>query len=111
MLHKNRKFSLAQINTPEELVKKLTEHTWCSCNAFMWKNWIFANDSTGPDGAQEYAVINDQQQYDSWTVSWMTPEDLLQHLLNLKVTDTVYYGPITNIFQSPKDHGTCGHCA
>ncbi len=89
MMHKSRVFQVAErvhgqlYSTPGELARLLTEHTWCSCNGFKLDHLLFLNDSTGPDGAQEYAVFDTRigKQVESLTVSWMTAEELeLQYI-------------------------------
>lgn len=59
MLHKTRAWSLSTVETAEELAVKLTEMTWCGCSAFKLPDapYIFVNDSTSADGAQEYAIL------------------------------------------------------
>src|SRR2546421_240083 len=58
MLHKQRVWNTpVEVETVEELHEQLTEHTWTACTAFRWRSLVFVNDSTGPDGAQEYAVL------------------------------------------------------
>jgi hypothetical protein len=64
------------------LAEKLFETTWCSCDAFDFGGIVFVNDSTCPDGAQEFAVIvtnhpgsRDGRQTDSITFGWMKTVD------------------------------------
>ena len=57
MWHDRRGFQLDWAGDLDELVEKLTEHTWCRCQGFFLWPLMMLNDSTGPDGAQEYAVI------------------------------------------------------
>jgi len=52
MWHSNRSWSLQTIDSRERLAFKLAHLTWTSCQAFQVDGYIFANDSTGPDGAQ-----------------------------------------------------------
>jgi hypothetical protein len=39
------------------LAHKLVDYDWTGCTAWQLDGVIYANDSTGPDGAQEYAAI------------------------------------------------------
>ena len=52
MWHSNRSWSLQTIDSRERLAFKLAHLTRTSCQAFQLDDYIFANDSTGPDGAQ-----------------------------------------------------------
>ena len=76
MLQSNRSWSLQTLDTRERLAYKLAHLTWTSCQAFQVDGYIFANDSTGPDGAQEYAIlrpISDELQLvqiETVTFSW-----------------------------------------
>jgi len=78
------------------------------------------NDSTGPDGAQEWAVCrkSDGQQLESITVGWATPEDDKKNILEVQRqyrngdgrpmwSRDYTLGP--NALDHPE--GTCHHCA
>lgn len=84
MMHRNRQWSVANVASHEELVEKLSEHDWCSCNAFRTPGGtVWANDST-PAGIQEYAVLRvidgRLRQVESITVSWCSRERLLNYI-------------------------------
>lgn len=91
MMHKSRVYQIAEehpsrggpYGTPGELAALLTEHTWCGCQGFRLGDLLFLNDSTGPDGAQEYAVFDTRigKQVESLTVSWMTAGELEEKYL------------------------------
>jgi hypothetical protein len=76
MMHDKRRFSIAQVDYLEFLAKKLFEMTWCCCNGFDCQGLRVLNDSTSPDGAQEYAIFKKVPGSDRWeqieslTVSW-----------------------------------------
>ena len=57
MLHRKRSWSIAPVDDAEALAEKLTQSTWCGCNGFRLGKYLFVNDSTSPDGAQEYGVL------------------------------------------------------
>jgi hypothetical protein len=57
MFHPDRRFSIVSEEDPEELALKLTRQNLTSCTGFERAGYLFLNDSTGPDGAQEYAVF------------------------------------------------------
>ena len=59
MLHADRVWSISELSSEEELAKNLSETTWCCCQAFRISghpHYVWLNDSTSEDGAQEYAV-------------------------------------------------------
>lgn len=79
MLHRSRRWQVTPIASSAELANKLTNFTWCACNGFSLHGWLFLNDSTSADGAQEYAVVRLDadghfRQYESVTFGWMTRE-------------------------------------
>lgn len=60
MLHNDRVWCVAAVESAEELARKLTETTWCCCTGFQLGDYLWLNDATGPDGAQEYGVCRQQ---------------------------------------------------
>ena len=46
MLHTSRIWTIADVQTEEELAEKLTEHTWCTCSGFRLGGYLFLNDAT-----------------------------------------------------------------
>jgi|GEM_PF-379314 len=81
MMHFNREWSVREITTADELAEKLSSLTWCCCQAFSIGNYLWLNDATSPDGAQEYAVLKREgdrlTQIESITMSWMNREEIL----------------------------------
>ena len=77
-MHEKRRYRVVDVADAEALAKRLKELTWCSCDAFRVGGLVFANDSTSPDGAQEYAVVCEETgaQVESLTVSWMSEGEL-----------------------------------
>ena len=80
MLHTRRIWTIGYVDSEEELAAKLVNHTWCTCNGFRLNGYLFLNDATCPDGAQEYAVIKESTgaQVESITFSWCTYYQALQ---------------------------------
>jgi len=119
MLFDKRRRVVADVATPEELAKKLTEMTWCPCNGFRLGDYLFLNDSTSPDGAQEYAVIHEPSscQCESITFSWCSYNEALKYIQQTLRGEfkpwtrptSPAYNP--SIIQTPEEHGTCQHCA
>jgi|ThiBio_1000_plan_1041568.scaffolds.fasta_scaffold01168_20 hypothetical protein len=119
MMHAQRIWSVTAIKSVEELARKLTESTWTLCTAFEHHGYLFLNDATSEDGAQEYSVVKRLGrgtflQVESITFGWCTFERALDHIRS--VTDGRDH---TNDFATrvaprlePADrHGRCPHCA
>lgn len=75
MFHDKRRWGISPVYTVEELALKLTCATWCGCQGFVLGGYLFLNDSTGPDAAQEYAIVKHLPsgrflQVESVTFSW-----------------------------------------
>lgn len=118
MFHTNRVWSVAQAESPAWLGEKLTQYTWCCCNGFQLGDYLFVNDATCPDGAQEYAALKlDTDHYvqiESLTFSWMTFERALEiiHRVLAGDFDAERYGTTERQrIQTPADHGRCHLCA
>ena len=120
MLHSNRSWSLQTIDTRERLAYKLARLTWTSCQAFQVQGYIFANDSTGPYGAQEYAVLRpipDELklvQIETITFSWCSEITALELIVQACVGnfDANRFEEIARSrFQTDAEHGRCPFCA
>jgi hypothetical protein len=123
MFHKSRAWKLADVATLGELADKLHGHTWCCCNGFRHNEFLFLNDATCEDGAQEYAIVvldpADQPtestmlmgtQIESLTVSWVESREKL-----LAYFEGWESGTFATVWREPvavRTHtGTCRHCA
>lgn len=118
MLHRNRIWSVATLETAETLAEHLTQHTWCCCNGFRLGEYLFVNDATCADGAQEYAALkpcgDNYVQIESLTFSWMNYERALEIIREVLAGhfDQERYGLVANArIQTPAQHGRCHHCA
>lgn len=120
MLHKQRTWTVAEVLSPEDLAEKLTQHTWCCCNAFRLQGYIFANDSTCEDGAQEYGILRpdtdgpDLVQIESITFSWCTFGSALKLIRQVIAGDfdaERYSRVQRDRIQTPEEHGRCQFCA
>ena len=58
MLHSKRIWSIVPAESPEWLAEQLTQYTYCGCNGFRLGDYLFVNDATCADGAQEYAAFS-----------------------------------------------------
>lgn len=119
MLHEKRVWCVAQVESAEQLSKMLTETTWCCCNAFRIADYIWLNDSSSSDGAQEYAVLKSQAdhsfvQIESITFGWMNCDEALasiEQTLSGEFDHHEWSKPVRPTLQTPKEHGHCQHCA
>lgn len=102
------------IGTAEELAKLLTEMTWTPCKAFECAGYIYLNDSTSPDGAQEYAVLkrcgDGFIQVESITFSWCTPERALELIRKVSAGECDHQAwSVDPTIDDTPEH-TCGLC-
>ena len=118
MLHRTRTWTIAAVTSAEALAEILTQHTWCCCNGFRLEHYLFVNDATCPDGAQEYAVLKqfDERygQIESLTFSWMSQEQALGIIRQVLAGHYDYecYAVVEpHHIQTPAEHGRCHHCA
>ena len=119
MLFPRRKRVVMDIDSPEDLAERLTAMTWCGCNGFRLGSYLFLNDSTSPDGAQEYAVLYEptMQQCESITFSWCSYEKALKYIKQtLRGEFEPWSSPtlpscFPDVVQTPEEHGSCPHCA
>jgi len=83
-----RIYCLTGVPTVEDLADKLLTATWCLCTAFRLDghdDTLFLNDSTSPDGIQEYAVVRHIEgawyQVESISFGWIdNPEKAARHI-------------------------------
>lgn len=115
MLYPMRDRSVKTIETAEELAQKLTQYNWCGCVGFRLRGYLFLNDSTGPDSAQEFAVVreSDMRQVESITFGWCRQDEALRYIQQSIAGefDHVMSAPVDpKIIQTPDKHRCC-HCA
>ncbi len=86
-MHKDRIWCVSKIETSEELAESLADYSWCCCCGFELGDFLWLNDATGGDGAQEYAVVRkptfddpNYRQVESITASWCTKEEILRYI-------------------------------
>lgn len=118
MLHRHRIWTIAPTPSTDTLAEQLTQHTWCCCNGFRIGDYVFVNDATCADGAQEYAVLKRcgerYVQIESLTFSWMSREQALQTIRQVLAGqfDHQRIGAVEpHRLQTPAEHGRCHHCA
>ena len=101
MMHKRRLWSVYYVPTIRDLAEKLTEYSWCLCNGFQIGSYVFLNDATSEDGAQEFGVVRTDQplfartnrknservytvnQIESITASWMDRAEMEEFITEL----------------------------
>ena len=115
MLHTSRRWSVASVQDIPDLANRLHGMTYCTCAGFRLPGGsMLLNDSTGPDGAQEYAVISsDGRQVESLTVGWIEAEgELAAAILECLTGPTFYdWSPGPRQIETPEQHGRCHACA
>jgi hypothetical protein len=118
MMHSHRIYRVVDrvhgelFSTPPELARILRDHVWCTCNGFRIEHLVFLNDSTGPDGAQEYAVFDTRsgKQIESLTVSWYASHDKLAD----EIRSLLAGGGVVMSAKMPSfghAEGSCASCA
>ena len=87
MYHEDRRWCVQPINSAAELAEKLLDYSWCGCCGFELEGFLWLNDATSPDAAQEYAVVKrpnhdskEFRQVESITVSWCNRQQLLAYI-------------------------------
>lgn len=123
MLHKNRIWCVSPKDTPEEVADLLTRTTWTLCTAFELSGYLFLNDSTSEDGAQEYAVVKrptdpDGQfrQVESITFGWCDPTKALDYVRRILAGDfdaSDFAAVVSPRLETPDEHRAryCHACA
>ena len=118
MMHSRRTFCVFPVETADDLAEKLTAHTWTLCTAFRLGDYVFLNDSTGEDGAQEYAVVRvtadpaSAEQVESITFGWCDRTKALAYIRRTLAGEFDADGrPLTITLETPERHERCGHCA
>ena len=120
LFHEKRRWRVEPAKSVDDLADKLTEHTWRCCQGFELLGYLFLNDATSEDGAQEYGIVKKDGdrfiQIESVTFDWCSPERAIQI-----IEDTVH-GEYDNgvmheelnlsrKLDTPEAHGTCRFCA
>ena len=120
MFHQKRRWSVSPVASAEELADKLVHHSWTLCTAFELNGYLFLNDATSEDGAQEYGVVKRPteadpvfRQVESITFSWCDL-DQARNYIEAAVSGR-YDGPecpeVKPFIESSKVHSYCALCA
>lgn len=113
MFHKNRKWTITQIASAEELAKQLTDYrSFVLCTGFRLGSLLFLNDSLSEDSALEFAVVLEDDkgyryQVESITFGWLTYQRALEKIQSLQKGN--YYQPskVTPSFDLNPHHSCC----
>ena len=119
MMHKRRRWMITRAKTPEQLARDLTEQTWTLCTGFAFQGYLFLNDSTSEDGAQEYAIVLSLSdwtyvQIESITFGWCSFEKGLanvKHIIAGAEDQTEFQHAVAPQLETPEAHGRCPLCA
>jgi hypothetical protein len=120
MFHKNRVWCVTQVESAEELARKLTTVTWTCCTAFELGGYLWLNDATSPDGGQEYGVVKRQGpngqslQVESITFSWCDYNTALEYIrrtLRGEDDGNSFARDVHVHLQTPEEHARCALCA
>ena len=119
MMHDDRVWCVSAVESAEDLARKLTEVTWCGCTAFELEGYLWLNDATSPDGAQEFAVLKKCDdgtfvQIESITFSWCDYDSALRFInatLAGKDDENDFRREVRPVLQRPEEHDRCHHCA
>ena len=115
MFHDRRTWVVVDVDGPEHLAEKLTAQTWCLCNGFRLAGYLFLNDATHEDGAQEYGIVReaDGRQVETVTFSWCNRARAEEHIrlaIAGEYAEDLGRVPPERI-QTPAEHGRCRYCA
>jgi hypothetical protein len=123
MMHKHRRWCVSEVESPEELARKLTSATWTLCTGFSVRGhpqYVFLNDSTHEDAAMEFAVVKrridaaEHLQIESITFSWADEGRSLHYIREALsgAWDGVDFAvPVEPKLETAAEHGRCHLCA
>ena len=116
MFHNKRTWGPPQrIESLDELAEKLTQHTWTLCTVFEHRGYLYLNDATSEDGAQEYAIVKrileGYIQTESVTFGWCSKERAMEHIAKISngELDTTQTRVEVRFDNAPNHR--CGLCA
>lgn len=122
-MHKRRVWCVTPKDAPEELARLLSQTTWTTCTGFELAGYLFLNDSTSEDGAQEYAVVKRPTdpggrfvQVESITFGWCdvaTTFDYVRRILAGEFDTSDFAAEVSPRLETPEEHraGYCHACA
>ena len=121
MFHTKRVWCVSRKESPEEVARMLTESSWTLCTAIELGGYLFLNDSTCEDGAQEYAVVKmptepggRHVQVESITFGWLKYEaalDYIRRVLSGEYDALDVARAVEPRLESAAEHRRCHLCA
>jgi len=121
MMHKNRRWCVSTVATPEDLARMLTQQTWTLCSGFVvagHERYLFLNDATHEDGAGEFAIVvfdgKQHVQVESVTFSWCSTEkaeSYIRQALAGAMDKNDFACPVQPRLDTPERHSRCHLCA
>jgi len=116
-----RRWCVGEAKGAEELARLLTRRTWTLCTGFELGGFLFLNDSTSEDGAQEFAVVKRPAdsdgafvQVESITFGWCSPAQALEYVRAAvagEMDGTNLCRQVHPQLDTPTTHGRCHLCA
>lgn len=119
-MHGKRRFCVGSVASAAELARKLTAQTWTLCTCFELAGYLFLNDSTCEDGAQEYSVVkragpgDRPLQVESITFGWCAEEQALSYIqqaIRGEMDGNDFARSVDLRLETPDKHGRCDYCA
>jgi len=90
LFFEHRTYSVREYTDAGELASRIDDTTWTLCTGFQIGDVLLVNDSTGPDGAQVYAAIDDIGLIDSIAFSWISVEEAVECIVALLTQPRAY---------------------
>jgi hypothetical protein len=122
MMHAKRTWCISLVDDAEHLAHLLGPQGsgWTLCTAFRVKGtaYLFLNDSTGENAAQEYAAVKEVgdgtfTQVESITFSWCDQAQALKNIQDVLTGEVDYLAgrSLTLHLETREQHGACPLCA
>ena len=121
MMHKRRRWCVSLAESPEKLASDLTERTWTLCTGLEFQGYLFLNDSTSENGAQEYAVVKLPEkpggkyfQVESITFGWCDYDKAIANVrkaIDGEMDESDFVSEVNPHLDTVDEHGTCHLCA
>jgi hypothetical protein len=112
-----RRWCVGVVRDAEELAHRLIGRTWTLCTGFELDGYLFLNDSTSEDGAQEYAILKRPVdpggpfvQVESIAFGWCSPAQALEYVRAAIAGDmdgTNLCRQLCPQLDTPTTHGCC----
>lgn len=117
MWHDARYWQITDVADTDTLAEMLAYGgNWTLCSGFRLGGYLFLNDSTSENGAQEYAIVreSDRRQVESITFGWCDRERARHHIEAMLAGEECWVDvpPLAaDRLETPERHGRCPHCA